>query len=346
MVLPVNELPSLATVRRSAARRALLLGLLVVIVVVLAVVSLMFGVKTVSMADVLSVLNGHVDTVAEAAAAKRIPRALLAIVVGAALALSGAAMQAITRNPLADPGILGVTGGAALAVIIGIAFLGVSSAYGYMAAATVGALFAAVFVYAVGSIGRDGPTPIKLALAGAASSAAFVSLSSAILLPRVNLVQRFEFWRVGGLGGASWNGLVTVLPAVALGAVVVFAMARPMNSLALGDELAAGLGEHVNRTRLIAAAGAVILAAAATAVAGPIGFVGLVVPHLCRMLIGPDHRWLLPFSAVIGALLLLCSDVIGRVIARPQEVEVGIITAIIGAPFFIWIVRRQKVRTL
>lgn len=346
MARPRNELPSLATVRRSAARRTLLLGLLALIVVMVAVSSLLFGVKTVTIADVFSALNGQVDTVAEAAAAKRIPRALLAIVVGAALALSGATMQAITRNPLADPGILGVTGGAALAVIFSIAVLGISSAYEYMGAATIGAVLAAAFVYTIGSIGRDGTTPIKLALAGAASTAAFVSLSSAILLPRANLMQRFEFWRVGGLGGASWNGLATILPTFALGAVIIFMMARPMNSLALGDELAAGLGEHVNRTRLIAAAGAVILAAAATAIAGPIGFVGLVIPHLCRMLIGPDHRWLLPFSAVSGALLLLSSDIIGRVIARPQEVEVGIVTAIIGAPFFIWIVRRQKVRAL
>ncbi|MBK0421809.1 iron ABC transporter permease [Leucobacter sp. CSA2] len=346
MALRGAELPGLAAMRHSAARRSLLFCSLLILILLLATISLLFGVKSVGAPDVFHALSGHVQTVAEAAAAKRIPRALLAMLVGAALALSGATLQAVTRNPLADPGILGVTGGAAAAVIIGIAFFGISTQFGYMGAATIGGLGAAAFVYGVGSIGRDGPTPLKLALAGAASSAAFVSLASAVLLPRVDLMQRFEFWRVGGLGGANWASLATVGPVIAAGALVVALMARPMNSLALGDELAVGLGEHVNRNRLAAAAAAVVLAAAATAVAGPIGFVGLVVPHLCRLLIGPDHRWLLPFSAAFGAVLLLASDIVGRIIARPQEIEVGIITAMLGAPFFIWIVRRHKVRAL
>ena len=167
-----------------------------------------------------------------------------------------------------------------------------------------------------------------------------------MLLPRVDVMETFRFWQIGGVGGATWDRIAMVLPVLAVGAIVCLATARGMNSLALGDDLAAGLGEHVARTRLVSSAGAVILCGAATAVAGPIAFVGLVIPHLCRLLVGTDHRWLLPFSMVTGAALLVASDVVGRVIARPEEIEVGIITAFIGAPFFIWIVRRQRVREL
>ena len=166
------------------------------------------------------------------------------------------------------------------------------------------------------------------------------------MLPRVDLLRTFQFWRIGGVGGATWESVTTVLPLLAIGAIVSLASSRSMNSLALGDDLASGLGVHVGRARLVSAVGAVILCGAATAVAGPIAFVGLVVPHLCRLLVGPDHRWLLPFSALAGAALLLASDVLGRIVARPEEIEVGIITALLGAPFFIWIVRRQKVREL
>ena len=181
---------------------------------------------------------------------------------------------------------------------------------------------------------------------GRRDEAAFASLVSAILLPRVDVTESFRFWQIGGVGGATWDRLMAVLPVLALGTLICLLTARGMNSLALGDDLAAGLGEHVARTRLLSSAGAVILCGAATAVAGPIGFVGLVIPHLCRLLIGTDHRWLLPLSAVMGADLLVLADVLGRVIARPEEIEVGILTALVGAPFFIWIVRRQKVREL
>lgn len=323
----------------------LLAGL--VAILVLCVLSVSFGVKAVSFDDIVAALSGHDDTVAQAAIIKRIPRTALALLVGAALALAGATMQAVTRNPIADPGILGVSGGAALAVVIGMAFAGITGAYGQMALAVAGAAIAATFVYTVGSLGRGGATPLKLALAGAATSAAFASLVSAVMLPRVDLLQSFQSWQIGGVGGAEWPRIAVTAPVLAIGALICFASARGMNSLALGDDMAAGLGEHVFRTRLVSALGAVILAGAATAIAGPIGFVGLVVPHVCRMLAGTDHRWLLPLSALAGASLLLASDIIGRVIApSSEEIQVGIVTAVIGAPFFIWIVRRQKVREL
>jgi len=339
--------PGAAGLRRPASVRTAWLLIGVGVILVLSILSVSFGVRAVSPGDILAALGGHTDTVEQAAIVKRMPRTVLAILVGAALALSGATMQAVTRNPIADPGILGVANGASLAVVIGLAFFGATAAFTQMAVAVIGAALAAVFVYAVGSLGRGGATPLKLALAGAATSAALASLISAVMLPRVDLLTAFQSWQVGGVGGAEWPRIAITAPALAAGALICFACSRGMNSLALGDDMAAGLGENVFRTRLISALGAVILAGAATAIAGPIGFVGLVIPHFCRMLIGTDHRWLLPFTALAGSALLLAADIVGRVIApNGEEIQVGIITAVIGAPFFIWIVRRQRVREL
>lgn len=344
--IPVADaLPDAAALRRPVARRLTWLLVLAVGVVVAAVASIAFGTRDVSLAEILSSFTGGTG-VGEAAVTARLPRTILGLLVGAALGMSGLTLQAVTRNPLADPGILGVSAGAALFVVFGIAFFGLSNALGYMGFAIVGSAVAAVFVYTVGSLGRGGATPLKLALAGAATTAAFGSLSSAILLPRIDLLEVFRFWQIGGIGGATWDRIQIAAPVLLLGTIIVVVCARGMNSLALGDDVATGLGEHVGRTRLIATAGAVVLVGAATAVAGPIAFVGLVIPHVCRLLIGTDHRWLVPFSALGGAVLILVADVIGRVITRPSEVEVGVLTAVIGAPFFIWIVRRQRVREL
>ena len=334
------------TRRRSRTARTGWLVVAVCALAALCVASVALGVRFVPLPDVLAALGGHTETVGQAAVVARLPRTALAVLVGAALALSGASMQAITRNPLADPGILGVSGGAALAVVITIVLIGVSTPGALMAAAVIGSAVAAVFVYAVGSLGSGGATPLKLTLAGAATSAAFASLVQAVLLPRTDAMESFRFWQIGGVGGATWDRIGLVAPALAVGAAICLLSARGMNALALGDDLAAGLGAHVTRTRLVSAAGAVVLCGAATAVAGPIGFVGLVIPHLCRLLVGTDHRWLLPFSAITGAGLLVAADVIGRLVARPSELDVGIVTALVGAPFFIWIVRRQKVREL
>lgn len=348
MSASVATVPAAATAsaRRGSRRRVVWLLVLVAVVLAAGVISVTFGARVVGVGDIVAGLTGDIDTASAAAVAKRVPRTLLALLVGAALAISGAVMQGVTRNPLADPQILGINGGASLAVVIGLAFFGVSSAFGYIWLAMLGAAVAAVFVYTIGSLGRGGASPLKLALAGAATAVAFSSLISAILLPRIDVMSVFRFWQIGGVGGATVEKILLVLPFLALGAAICLAASAALNSLALGDELAAGLGERVRTARLVAALGAVILCGAATAVAGPIGFVGLIVPHVCRLLVGPDHRWLLPVSALVGAGLLVVADVVGRVIARPQEVEVGIVTALIGAPFFIAIVRRQKVRAL
>lgn len=308
--------------------------------------SITVGSRDVGLDDVLAGLSGSLESIDQAAVAKRVPRTVLALLIGAALGLAGAVMQGVTRNPLADPGILGVNMGASLAIAIGIAWFGIFSQSALIWTAVAGAAIVSVAVYAVGSIGRGGATPLKLALSGAAISAALASFITAIVLPRADIAGSVRSWQIGGVGGATMQVILASVPFFAAGFAICLLSARSLNSLALGDDLAAGLGERVAVVRAVAALGAVLLCGTATALAGPIGFVALVVPHLCRLLFGVDNRWLLPFSAVAGGLLLTVSDVLGRIVARPSEIDVGIITALVGAPFFIWIVRRQKVSEL
>ena len=314
--------------------------------VALAGLSVAVGTRDVGLDEIAAALAGRAETIGEAAVAMRIPRTALALLAGAALGLSGAIMQGVTRNPLADPGILGVNMGASLAVVVGVAWFDMASAYAYIFTAIFGAGAAAVFVYGIGSMGRGGATPLKLALAGAATSIAFSSLVIAVVLPRADIAGGIRAWQIGGVGGATFERIGPVLPFLAAGFVLALLCARKLNALALGDELAAGLGENVAVTRALAALAAILLCGATTAVCGPIGFLGLVVPHLCRLLTGSDHRWLLPFSALAGAGLLTLADIAGRIVARPAELDVGIVTALVGAPVFIWIVRRQRVRDL
>lgn len=334
-----------------ARRRVVVLLVGVAAALVSILLSLAFGSRPVSLGDVIhgvtTWLRGELPTdIGALAVQSRIPRTVLAALAGAALALSGALMQAITRNPLADPGILGVNTGAALAVVCGIAFLGITSVWSYLGLAIVGAFVTALFVYFVGSLGAGGTTPIKLALAGAATTAALSSVVSAILLPRQSVMDEFRFWQVGNVGRAAWETMAVVAPVLLLSAVVAVLCASALNALALGDDLAVGLGVRVGRVRIIAAVAGVVLCAAVTAVAGPIGFVGLMVPHVVRLLSGPDQRWLLPLSALGGAVLLILADTLGRVIGFPGEVEAGIITAFLGAPVLIIIARRTRMKAL
>jgi iron complex transport system permease protein len=309
----------------------------------LCLASIAVGTRDVSISEIWEALQGQRETIGQSAIAMRVPRTVLACLAGAALALSGAMMQGMTRNPLADPGILGVNTGAALAVVIAITLFNIDTPSAYIATAIVGSAVTATFVYLIGSLGRGGATPIKLALAGTATSISFSSLVIAIMLPRADIAGSIRSWQVGGVGGANFDSFAAVLPVLALGLLIALISGRKLNALALGEELATGLGENVIRTRLIISLGAILLCGATTAVCGPIGFVGLVIPHLLRVFVGNDYRWLLPMSALSGACLLLGSDIVGRIIARPSELEVGIVTAFIGAPYFIWIVRGQKV---
>lgn len=308
--------------------------------------SVAFGVRTVSWSDIAAGVSGQVETINSAVVAVRVPRTILAALAGSALGMAGAVMQGVTRNPLADPGLLGVNAGAAMAVVIGIAWFDLQSLSAFVWIAVLGAAIAACFVHAVGSLGRGGATPLKLALAGAATSIAATSLTVAIVLPRNDIASGVLSWQIGGVGGATRDGILPVLPFLVAGFAVSLLSARGLNLLALGDEAAAGLGQRVELARGGAALGSVLLCGATTAVCGPIGFVGLVVPHLCRLLVGVDYRWILPFSALTGAVLLTVADVLGRLLARPAELQVGIVTALIGAPVFIWIVRQRRVREL
>ncbi|WP_234274611.1 FecCD family ABC transporter permease [Billgrantia zhangzhouensis] len=319
---------------------------MVLLLVVAVGLSMTFGARDVGWPEVVAALYGQVDTIGEAAVASRLPRTFLAILAGAALGLSGGVMQGLTRNPLADPGLLGVNAGAALAVVIGLAWFGIEDATLYIWTSILGAGLTAVVVYAIASLGRGGATPLRLALAGAVTTAALSSLTTAVVLPRGDIAGLVQSWMVGGVGGATRDQIVPVLPFLLMGLVVALLSARKLNLLALGDDTATGLGEKVALARAMAAVAAVLLCGATTAVCGPIGFVGLVVPHACRLLAGSDYRWLLPFSALGGAVLLTFADVFGRLVARPAELDVGIVTAFIGAPVFIWIVRRRKVGAL
>ena len=322
------------------------MGVAVVAVVLAAAASVAWGTREVTWSDIVGGLSGSPGDLAQAAVSRRVPRTVLALLVGAGLGIAGAAMQGLTRNPLADPGLLGVATGASLAVVIGIAFFSLGSPSSYVWVAIGGAAAAATLVYALASLGRGRSSPLRLVLAGAVCSAAFSSLTAAVLLPRVEVMNEFRFWQVGGVGGATYSRILTVLPFLVVGLALCVASARGLNALALGDDVATGLGESVGRVRATAAIGAVVLCGAATAVAGPIGFVGLVVPHAARLVVGHDQRWVLPLSALLGAALLTASDVIGRVVARPAEVDVGIIAALVGGPVFVVLVRRLKVRAL
>ncbi len=276
----------------------------------------------------------------------RVPRTGIGLAVGAALGLSGAVMQGVTRNPLADPGILGIEAGAALAVVVGIYSFGVGSLTGYVWFAFAGAAMASLVVYSLGSLGRGGATPVKLALAGAALASLLSSFTSAILLFDLQTLDQFRFWVVGSLVGRDADIAMQVLPFLGVGAVLAVGSARSLNALALGDDLARSLGQRVPLARAVCALSVVILCGAAVAAAGPIGFVGLTIPHVARAICGPDYRWVLPWSMVLAPMLLLGADIAGRVLSRPGELQVGIVTAVIGAPFFIALVRRRKLAEL
>lgn len=276
----------------------------------------------------------------------RLPRTVVGLLVGCALGLSGAVLQGATRNPLADPAILGIHSGASLFVVLGVAVFGMTQLSHYVWLAFVGAGAAMFVVYSVASLGREGATPIKLALAGAAITAVLQSIISAILLTSPRTLDEVRFWQVGSLAGRTMDIALQVAPFIALGIALALSVARLLDGLSMGEDVARALGQNVRRSRALAGLAAVILAGAATAAAGPIAFVGLTVPHVARAITGPSYRWVLPYSMLLAPILLLGADVIGRVIATPGEVQVGIVTAFLGAPFFIALVRRRKLAAL
>ena len=269
----------------------------------------------------------------------RVPRALIAALVGGSLGVAGGIMQGLTRNPLAEPGILGINAGAALAVVGAVFFLGVSSLSTYALFAFVGAGAAAVIVYGLGSMGRGGMTPMKVTVAGAALAALLSSLTTAMLILNQRTLDEIRFWLAGSVAGRDLDLLLQVLPYIGAGLVLALSLGRQITTLNLGDDVAVGLGQRTAWIKALAAVSVVLLAGSAVAVAGPIGFVGLIVPHLVRFFSGVDYRWILPYSATLGAILLVGADVAARLVIRPQELPVGVMTALLGAPFFIYLAR-------
>ncbi|MGW6718361.1 FecCD family ABC transporter permease [Streptomyces sp. NPDC054995] len=330
-------------------RPALLVAGLAAVLVLLCLLSLGLGALSIPPGDVVKALTGQPTgpRIEDVIWSVRVPRTALGLAAGAALGLSGCVMQALTRNPLADPGILGVSAGAAFAIVIAAGVAGIGSLLGYIWFAFAGAMAASVVVYLLGRMGRSGSTPVKLALAGVAVTAVLSSLTSAVVLTDPAALDRFRFWSAGSLADQDASTVLRILPFLGLGALLALASAPALNSLALGDDVAASLGRRLGLVRLQGVVAVTLLTGAAVAVIGPVVFIGLVVPHVARVLaqyagLGPDHRWLLPLSAALAAALLLGADILGRVIARPVEVQAGIIVAFIGGPFFIALVRRRR----
>ncbi|MBH0130115.1 iron ABC transporter permease [Salinibacterium sp. NK8237] len=276
----------------------------------------------------------------------RLPRTIVGLLAGLSLGVAGAVMQGVTRNPLADPGLLGVNAGASLAVVFAISVLSITNPTGYIWFAFAGAAAAASIVYAIGSLGREGATPVKLVLAGTAVTAGITSVISLVLISDTDTLNTFRFWSVGSLASRDLEAVRLTIGFVVAGAIFAIISGRMLNLVALGDDLARGLGQRVYVARAVAAGAVVLLCGSATALAGPIVFVGLVVPHIVRPFTGPDYRWIIAVSALVGPSLLLIADIVGRLVVAPSELEAGLVVAIIGAPVMIALVRRVKLAGL
>lgn len=323
-------------------RLALLVGLVAClgVLVMCLLGSVRFGAAEIGTADVISAFTDYGGSEEDLIIRTlRVPRAIIAGLVGASLAVAGAIMQGLTRNPLADPGILGIEAGAALAVVGAVFLFGVSSLSTYALFAFLGGGITAVLVYGLGSMGRGGMTPMKLTIAGAAFTALLSSLTTAMLILNQRTLEEIRFWLAGSVAGRDLSLLLQVLPYILVGLLLSLAIARQVTTLSLGDDVAAGLGQRTGWVKGLAAVGVVLLAGSAVAIAGPIGFVGLVIPHMVRFFVGVDYRWILPYSIIFGAVLLVSADIAARLVLRPQEIPVGIMTAFVGAPFFIYLAR-------
>lgn len=328
----------------------LVLGLVIAagVLVIAAIASLAVGARAIDPATVLDSLFSYDDEnplhlmVMEL----RVPRTLLGIVVGAALAVCGGLIQAFTRNPLADPGILGVNAGASFAVTFAVGVLGLTTPGAYVPFALGGAFVLTLLVYILGSFGASGATPMKLTLAGVALGAAFTGFTTALVLRDHSTLQVMRFWGVGSIGGRTIDQLTWAVPLILAGLLIGLLCARSLNALALGDDLAQALGARVQVTRILVIIAVTLLAGTSVAAAGPIAFVGLMIPHVVRWFTGPDQRWVLAYSMIVGAAFLLFADILGRIALPNGEMRVGIVTALLGAPILIVLVRRRRVSGL
>ncbi|MFE3140738.1 FecCD family ABC transporter permease [Streptomyces scopuliridis] len=342
--MPAAAPPIHSTGHALVARRFGWTAAAVVAVLLSVLLSLAVGARAVAPSAVVDALlyGGHSDD-AEVIRQLRVPRTLIGLMVGAALALAGTVLQGITRNPIADPGILGISQGSSVGVVLAIAFAGVHTLSGYVWYAFAGAAVASVAVYAIASSGRGGATPVKLALGGAAINALLVSVTMGVLTTSAATLDEFRFWQVGSIAGRDAEVAGQVWPFLLLGTVLVISVARGLDALALGEDVAKGLGQNVAAVRIVGGLGATVLTGVAVAAAGPIAFIGLAVPHIARAIVGSDHRWVLPMAALIGPVMLLVSDVIGRIVFPPGEVPAGVMTALLGVPFLVALVRRKAV---
>jgi iron complex transport system permease protein len=342
----VANVSAVAPLPRTASRW-LGLSLLALLALTAAVASLAIGSLDIAPGVVIGAFVAPEGTREEIIVQQlRVPRMLIALAAGGAFALAGAVMQGLTRNPLADPGILGIGAGASLGVLASLHFLGIREPSSNLWFAFLGAGLAGAIVYGLGSAGRGGASPIKLAIAGAALASAIGAISTIILSLSSRSLDEMRFWLVGSVAGRPVEVFWATLPFVAVGGLLGVLLGRPLNSLALGEEVAVSLGMRVGLVRALAGATVILLAGGGVAMAGPIAFVGLAVPHIARVLVGPDWRWILPYSIVIGGALLLAADVLGRVIVRPDELQVGVVVALVGAPFFVILIRRRRLVTL
>jgi iron complex transport system permease protein len=327
--------------RRRLAPPAVLAGALGLLALV-AVAGLAIGTRQVPLDVVFGAFAAPVPGDADHVVVRelRLPRAVIGIAAGAAFGAVAALLQGATRNPLADPGLLGINAGASLAVVVAIAFLGVASPFGFIWFAFGGAALAAAIVFAIGSTGGAGATPAKLALTGAALTAAATPLITLLLIRDEGTLSQFRFWSVGSLSGRGLETVAVLWPFLVVGLALAGWLAARLNLLALGDDVARGLGVRLGTTRIVTAVAVIVLAGTATSLAGPIALLGLAVAHAARGLVGGDYRWIVPLSGVLGGIVLLASDIIGRVVVAPAELEAGIVAAIVGAPVLIALVRR------
>ncbi len=333
---------------RTATPKALGLLLAAIVLVLACIAGLAIGARAIPPADVVAVLAGNAAPGIDSSVVTdlRLPRTAVGLIAGLALGVAGALVQAVTRNPLADPGILGTNSGAAFALAIGAGFAGVSGPVGLLVLAFAGALIATLAVYAIGSIGHGGGSPVRLVLAGTALGAVLAGITSAIVLADPSRFQVMRVWESGSLVDRGWGTVGPALPCIVAGLVIAAAISGSLNAVALGDDLAASLGANVFLVRTLAVLAVCLLAGSATALAGPIAFVGLMVPHIARWIVGPDQRWIIAYTLILAPVLLIVADVIGRVAAPPAQLPAGIVTAIVGAPVLIVLVRRRTASEL
>ncbi|MFI9204867.1 FecCD family ABC transporter permease [Streptomyces sp. NPDC053048] len=337
--VPISSPGSSMIRRRVGWTAAAVVALLVAILLSLAV-----GSRPVAPSQVLhALLHDGDDSATTIVRSMRLPRTAVGLMVGAALAMAGTVMQGVTRNPIADPGLLGISQGAALGVVLAIAVAGVHHPGDYVWFAFAGAAVASVAVYAIAARGRGGASPLKLALAGAALNALIVSVINGILTTQAATLDEFRFWQIGSIAGPGSDMALKIWPFLLAGTVLVLSVARGLDALALGEDVAKGLGQNVALVRITGGIGATVLTGVGVAAAGPIAFLGLAVPHIVRALVGADHRWVLPMAALVGPVMLLGADVIGRILYEGSEVPSGVMTALIGLPFLVLLVRRKAV---